>query len=403
MEECMQKQKISIDDSNDSRSDLDSTESLNQIGISLYEKGDITLLKEILEDDWYAPQLIYYKTIIFRDNKSGDCYSIKQKIRHKIKVTRNNLSHFGDAAKTDSVSNKGLTTFGEEVFIEHPDKSGKKKDKLKEVVPIRVSCRNCGGQHWTHACSVSSASKGKEKDEGKGKETSHYVPPTMRRDAEERRVTVKISNIPEDTDRDQLQELFNPCGRIYRINVPRDKKTGEGRGFAFIDFNDRDGAISAVVMMNGHRIGYQVISVEFALDKDGNKKEIVIDGTAQAKAEEQFKLAKKVEAKRTDVYQPAPRESRRGPRDPRDSRDRRTGGETVPTAFSRGSLLRASTSQVRSGSESRSGMSGGWQPRSRSERSSGLERSGGFRSRPAEKSSFGKSFSGGWGDRSKKN
>lgn len=402
------------------KSESISSTSLNTKGIELYEKGDITILEETVEDDWYAPKLIYHKTIVFRDNESGGCYRLKQRIQRMIRVSRPHLKPFGEAGRISAEANRGLTTFGEEVFIERPDYHDNKPSKEKEVVAVRVTCRNCGGQHWTHDCQAPPKDGG-----GVGvKESSHYVPPAMRKDAEERRVTVKISNIPEDTDRDYLKELFKPCGRIYRVNVPRDRKTGEGRGFAFIDFNDSEGAIAAVVMMNGERIGYQVISVEFALDKEGNKLEIVIDDAARVKAQMQFAQGKAVEAKRADVYQPAPRmddrrdRSERRDYDRRDTRDRRD-HEGPRMNFSRGSRVsepreehkprgewkptEAETSSNWREASKKSGSSPGgcgWQPRSRSEQSNAF--SSRRRDSPSGKHSFGKSGGNGWGDRSKR-
>lgn len=371
-----------------------SSSSLNTKGIELYERGDITILEETVEDDLYAPKLIYYKTILFRDNETGRCYRLKQKIQRTIKVSRPGLKRFGEAARVSAEENRGLTTFGEEVFIERPGDADKKLSKKKEVVAIKVTCRNCGGQHWTYECQAPPKDGG-----GAGvRESSHYVPPTMRKDAEEQRVTVKVSNIPEDTERDHLKEMFKPCGRIYRVNVPRDKRTGEGRGFAFIDFNDSEGAIAAVVMMNGQRLGYQVISVEFALNKEGDNVGIVIDEAARVKAQMQFAQGKAIEAKRSDVYQPASRMDDRGDRDDRRGDHR---GEDARMNFSRGSRVSESRGEERKPTEAerssnwrdapkRSNPGGGsWQPRSR-------------RDSPREKSSFGGTGGSGWGDRSKR-
>lgn len=373
--------------------------------ISLYENGDITVLEETVEDDWYAPRLIYHKTIKFRDNKTGECYRLKQTIQRRIRVVRPKVERFGEAAKVSAEENKALTTFGEEVFIEHPDEHDKRSAVKKDTAAVKVSCRNCGGEHWTHSCQAP-----KKESTLAASIPSHYVPPAMRQDAEKRRVTVKISNIPEETERDELKEMFAPCGRIYRVNVPRDRKTGEGRGFAFIDFNDQEGAIAAVVMMNGQHLGYQVISVEFALNKEGNKIDIVIDDAARVKAEQQFAQGKEVEAKRNDVYQPAPR-ARAIHDDRRDHDD-----ERVTMSFTRGShvsdshgsrepreptMAERSSNWFEAGRATTSGS--GWQPRTRSgalgSRSSAF---GSRRDSPGGKPSSSKMSGGGWGDRSKR-
>lgn len=387
-----------------------------EIGIQLYEKGNITILEETVEDDWYAPKLLYHKTIRFRDNISGDTYSLKQTIHRNNQVSRPELKRFGGAAKIDTETNRGITTFGEEVFIESPGTHNKKSGTEKNIVSAKVTCRNCGGQHWTHSCQAPSL----KRDVTKSKENSHYVPPIMRKDAEEQRVTVKISNIPEETDRDELKDMFKSCGRIYRVNVPRDKKTGEGRGFAFIDFNDKDGAIAAVVIMNGKRLGYQVISVEFALNKEGNNVAITIDSAATEKAKMQFSQAKAVEAKRVEVYQPTPRNASRSREPHNEPHSYHDDHERVSISLSRGSRVVEQkktprpadaehlsnwrrTSKVATSNESSvTTGSTGWQPRTRSVGSNA------FGSRrpvfPGKKPSLYKESErgSGWGNKSKR-
>lgn len=355
--------------------DNTSKATLNTKAIEIYEKGDITILEETVKNDVYSPRLIYYKTIIFIDNDSGEKYRIKQKIQRMKKITRPELKRFGEAIKVNADENRGLTTFGEEVFMEAPGYHAKTKNKSKDVVSVKVTCRNCKGPHWTHECTVTLNKSSRNSLTN----SSHYVPPTMRRDAEEKRVTVKISNLPEDTDRDVLKDMFKSCGRIYRVNVPLDRKTGAGRGFAFIDFNDKEGAISAVVMMNGQRIGYQVISVEFALNKEGKKVPIVIDDAARSKAKMQFSHTKEAESKREDVYHPSPRRFEKS--------DKFV--EKRKINFSRGSMVSIFQNKSNPGEE-------GWQPRSISEKPKTFSLAS-KRSTP----SFGKKYGNGWGDRYK--
>lgn len=346
---------------------------------ALFENGNITILEETITDDWYAKGIIFHKTIIFVDNDTGECYCVKQIIQRSRIPINPRPTRFGIAATISEKENKNITLYGEEVFIEKPNSYMNPQPKKKKMFTgdAKVKCRNCNGDHWTHECTEAPKAVASSSSE-----SSHYVAPSMRKDAESKRVTVKISNIPEDIDRDILKEMFNCCGRIYRCNVPVDKRTGQGRGFAFIDFYDQEGAKTAVITMNGKPIDYNIISVEFALDKEGNKQNISINETDIDSAKKRVVEAKEREAKRADVYE-APRRERpphedRPPRERPERRERPIREEhekpKAAPGFSRGSALgsRGTSSprtNIHTSTRSTETNSTGWQPRVREQNS----------------------------------
>jgi translation initiation factor 3 subunit G len=52
--------------------------------------------------------------------------------------------------------------------------------------------------------------------------------------------------ILEDTTEADLQELFQPFGRISRVYLAKDKETMISRGFAFVSFVHREDAARAM-------------------------------------------------------------------------------------------------------------------------------------------------------------
>merc|ERR1739845_2002 len=52
--------------------------------------------------------------------------------------------------------------------------------------------------------------------------------------AQEEGCTVRITNFPEHMTDDDFFELFNQCGKIKRITVPKYKSTNKAKGFAYI-------------------------------------------------------------------------------------------------------------------------------------------------------------------------
>ena len=101
-------------------------------------------------------------------------------------------------------------------------------------------------------------------DDGPARTKGGYVPPSMRAgagagaamgDSMNRRReenSVRVSNLSEDTREQDLQELFRPFGPVTRIYVAFNRETGESRGFAFVNFVNKDDAQRAVDKLDGY-------------------------------------------------------------------------------------------------------------------------------------------------------
>ena len=76
--------------------------------------------------------------------------------------------------------------------------------------------------------------------------------------------TLMVSNISTDVDETQLEELFVYYGKIRKIHIAKDRKTEISRGFAFVEFYSRQDAEYALDELNGHRLGYLVMSIKWA-------------------------------------------------------------------------------------------------------------------------------------------
>ncbi len=104
-----------------------------------------------------------------------------------------------------------------------------------------------------------------------------YVPPSMRgagRGAGEAMrgtgsnrddlPTLRVTNVSEDTQENDLRDLFGNFGRVARVYVGRDRETGAGKGFAFVSFEDR--AVAQKAMEKVHGMGYDnlILSVQWS-------------------------------------------------------------------------------------------------------------------------------------------
>jgi hypothetical protein len=100
-----------------------------------------------------------------------------------------------------------------------------------------------------------------------------YVPPSMRggpggrgpgesmRGNRDDLPTLRVTNISEDTQEQDLRDLFSYVGRVARVYVGRDRETGAGRGFAFVSFEDKETAQRAIDRMNGRGYDNLILNV----------------------------------------------------------------------------------------------------------------------------------------------
>lgn len=65
---------------------------------------------------------------------------------------------------------------------------------------------------------------------------------------------VFCGKIPKDMYEDDLIPLFEKCGPIWDLRLMMDPMTGLNRGYAFVTFNNREGAQEAVRQLNDHEI-----------------------------------------------------------------------------------------------------------------------------------------------------
>ena len=107
-----------------------------------------------------------------------------------------------------------------------------------------------------------------------GGNTGKYVPPSQRGGAAaagakpERRAddlnTIRVTNISENTTEADLQDLFQPFGRISRVYLAKDKETMVSRGFAFVSFVHKEDAARAMEKLQGFGYDHLILKLEWA-------------------------------------------------------------------------------------------------------------------------------------------
>ncbi|KAJ0918817.1 putative RNA recognition motif domain, nucleotide-binding alpha-beta plait domain superfamily [Helianthus annuus] len=73
-----------------------------------------------------------------------------------------------------------------------------------------------------------------------------------------------VLNITFRTTADDLFPLFDKYGKVVDVFIPRDRRTGDSRGFAFVRYKYADEAQKAVDKLDGRVVDGREIMVQFA-------------------------------------------------------------------------------------------------------------------------------------------
>ncbi|CAH9078490.1 unnamed protein product [Cuscuta europaea] len=73
-----------------------------------------------------------------------------------------------------------------------------------------------------------------------------------------------VLNITFRTTADDLYPLFDRHGKVVDVFIPRDRRTGDSRGFAFVRYKYQDEAQKAVEKLDGKLVDGREIMVQFA-------------------------------------------------------------------------------------------------------------------------------------------
>ena len=73
-----------------------------------------------------------------------------------------------------------------------------------------------------------------------------------------------VGNLPKSTTQAELNTLFAQAGQVTTVDVIKDRRTGESRGFAFITMGVQSEADQAVSMFNAYTLNDQVLKVSAA-------------------------------------------------------------------------------------------------------------------------------------------
>lgn len=224
---------------------------------------------------------------------------------------RKKWAKFGQEKGNKPGPDRATTTVGENVQLKlsagnkstepEPTPESSVKTELARAGAGKVVCRLCKGDHFTAKCPYKESLAGLEADApgagpgdddaalggggggggegggGGGGAGGKYVPPSMRGagrgpgeamgrpgGSRDDLPTLRVTNISEDTQENDLRDLFGPFGRVARVYVGRDRETGAGKGFAFVSFEEKAMAQKAMEKVHGRGYDNLILSVQWS-------------------------------------------------------------------------------------------------------------------------------------------
>jgi len=250
---------------------------------------------ETIEENGFK-KVIEYKMEDDKKFKVTNVFKVEKFKVPKSVAERKKWTKFGEAANDPPGVNSGTTVVGEEVFMQFLGTKEEEKVEAPTAPVPMVKCRYCRGDHWSAKCphkdlllpmsemrdsSAAGPKPGTPGTTATAATGGAYKPPSMRQGdsmgrgtgprfdpgkgaAGKDEFTVRVTNLPEEATENDLMELFKPFGKVNRVFLAKDKTTQASRGFAFINFQNKEDAQRAIYGVNDYGYAHLILKVEWA-------------------------------------------------------------------------------------------------------------------------------------------
>jgi RNA recognition motif-containing protein len=81
-------------------------------------------------------------------------------------------------------------------------------------------------------------------------------------------VKLYVGNLSKSTTQDELSALFAQAGDVTAVEVIKDRRSDESRGFAFVTMSAQSEADKAVSMFNSHSLSDHALKVSLAKPRE---------------------------------------------------------------------------------------------------------------------------------------
>ena len=80
-------------------------------------------------------------------------------------------------------------------------------------------------------------------------------------------MNVHVGNLPKTAKKEALAKLFEPYGKVVAATIAREKKTGNSRGFAYVEMSTRHEGEEAIAHLNDREFEGQKLHVSEAQER----------------------------------------------------------------------------------------------------------------------------------------
>lgn len=85
-------------------------------------------------------------------------------------------------------------------------------------------------------------------------------------------MNIYVGNLSQQASDQDLEELFKEFGAVTSVKIIRDMFTGESKGFAFVEMNDKTAGTKAIEVLNTKELKGKKIVVNEARPKTDNRR-----------------------------------------------------------------------------------------------------------------------------------
>jgi len=214
-------------------------------------------------------------------------FKIEKKLVSKNAIERRKWAKYGQSTRDGPGINPATTAVADEVMMQFLNKDTDAIPEENAITKLQkegkgvLRCRFCQDNHFSAKCPYKDSGLPpeyfitKELEEPKKQpvemESKVYQAPKGRAGRGEtmgsvpkKDYTIRVSNLPESMSETDMQELCSPFGKTERIFLAKDRATGVCKGFAFVTYQTKEGAMKALNVLNGYGYDHLILNVEWS-------------------------------------------------------------------------------------------------------------------------------------------
>lgn len=94
-------------------------------------------------------------------------------------------------------------------------------------------------------------------------------------------MNIFVGNLAHDTTEDELRALFAPFGRVLRLSIARDARSGEPRGFGFVELETHCDVHVVLSAVSGRELRGRTLTIGEAHPKHDRRRDDYIEKGAK--------------------------------------------------------------------------------------------------------------------------